>query len=208
MNDSLNSFLTQDSRLFVKQTKEWVEILINWETTNRYAIFDETQNKIGHIAERGGDFQAKLKRWLLRSHRPLEVDVFDGGGLKIHLSRNFFFFFSSLKVSLPGGENVGRIHRRFGIFYKRYDLRDRHGQVFGRIKSPIWRPWTFSVVDRTDQERAVISKKWQGILKEAFSDADGYLIDFKGHPWTNEQRWILLSAAISIDFDFFEDNQQ
>src|SRR5207248_1366912 len=101
------------------------------------------------------------------------------------------------------GDLYGSIHRRFGILHKIYDLRNEHGQVFGRIRSPLWRLWTFPVLGTP----TVISKKWGGVLREVFTDADTYLVDFADHPWTPEQRAAILAAAISIDFDFFENNQ-
>ncbi len=53
-----------------------------------------------------------------------------------------------------------------------------------------------------------ISKKWQGFIKEGFTDADRFLVDFGSEQeWTLSERAVLLCAAISIDFDFFENNQ-
>lgn len=102
---------------------------------------------------------------------------------------------------------MGGIHRRFGILHKKYDLRDENGQLFARIESPIWRLWTFPVLDLGGQERAVITKRWGGFLREMFTDADNYLVDFMTHPWTIQQRAAIFAAAVSIDFDFFENNQ-
>ena len=40
-----------------------------------------------------------------------------------------------------------------------------------------------------------------------YPDADTYLVDFSNDSWSTEQRAVILGAAISIDFDFFENNQ-
>jgi hypothetical protein len=34
------------------------------------------------------------------------------------------------------------------------------------------------------------------------------MIDFENSQWTDPQRTVIFAAAISIDFDFFEDNQR
>ena len=34
-----------------------------------------------------------------------------------------------------------------------------------------------------------------------------YRVELAPMPWTEEQRVVLLAAAVSIDFDFFENNQ-
>ena len=204
----MNELFDHRSLLFIHQLKEWAEIFTDFETKNKYEILDDQKNKLGFVIERSSGFMAVLRRVFLRSHRPLAIDVFGAGQNKIlHLSRSFFFFFSDLSVS-DGSRFVGSINRRFGILYKKYDLKDEMGKVFASIKSPIWRLWKFQVVDRTEQEVSVISKKWGGALREMFTDADTYMIDFQKAHWTTGQKAIILSAAISIDFDFFEDNQR
>ncbi|MEK7690261.1 MAG: phospholipid scramblase-related protein, partial [Bdellovibrionota bacterium] len=156
------------------------------------------------IAERAGGLWSHLRRWFLRSHRPLEIDVLTGAGQKLlHFTRDFFWFFSDLDVMTGEKEKLGSIHRRFAFFYKIYDLRDTNGRDFARIESPFWRLWTFPVIG-TD---AVISKSWGGALREVFTDADTYCVDFGNRTWTPDERAILFAAAISIDFDYFENNQ-
>jgi len=204
---SIESLVSQHDSLFIQQRKELTEILIDWETRNKYAILDKHKREVGFIAERGKGFWSILKRGFLRSHRALEIDVFDASRARIaHLSRPFFFFFSSLDVRDAQGALLGTIERRFGFIHKKYDLRDEHGRVFAHIKSPIWRLWKFPIL-KNDQEVAVISKRWGGALREVFTDADTFLVDFGRTPWTLSNRAVILAAAISIDFDFFENNQ-
>src|SRR5687768_7005220 len=131
MNAELRALLESNPNLFIQQRKEWVEIIVDFETVNKYAVMDERKSDIGWIAERGGGFGAVLRRWFLRSHRPLEIDVFDrAGSTVLRLSRPFFWFFSDLSVSTAEGERLGSVHRRWGILHKKYDLRDETGVVF------------------------------------------------------------------------------
>ena len=205
---TLENLLQGHSQLFVQQRREWIEIVIDWETTNKYAVLDANKNELALIAERGGDLFTKLRRWFLRSHRPLDVDVFSKTSeILLKLSRPFFWFFSDLNVADSAGQKFGSVHRRFGLIYKKYDLRDETGQVFARIASPIWRLWTFPVLELSGTPRAKIAKRWGGALREVFTDADTYLIDFETHPWSFSQRCVIFAAAVSIDFDFFENNQ-
>ena len=62
-------------------------------------------------------------------------------------------------------------------------------------------------MDDSGQERGKVAKKWGGALREVFTDADAFLVDFSDHSWTSAQRAVIFAAAISIDFDFFENNQ-
>lgn len=232
MNAAIFDFLQSRDRLVIRQQKEWVEILAQWETANRYAVMDPNGAPAAYIAERTSGFLSMLKRWVLRSHRPLDADVVGRDGERLlHLSRPFFFLFSDLEVRAAEGARIGSVRRRFAWLHKKYDLCDEHGQMFATVTSPIWRLWTFRIQDRSGARRALVSKKWGGALREIFSDADTYLVDFTGsedsgrtprvnaaseypvsvngtlvEPWTPEQKAVIFAAAISIDFDFFEDN--
>ena len=215
MIETRQGLVGQTQRLFIHQIKEWIEIALDWETSNKYEITSEKNERLGLIAERSGGFWTFLSRSFLRSHRPLQIDVFNTQGkVLFQFRRKFFFFFSDLlvqEVKSQGGrvreDVLGHVHRRFGILFKKYDLLDETGKLFAQVKAPIWRLWTFPLLDPVGQQRGQISKKWQGVLKEMFTDADRFLVDYGEHHWTLNQRTVILAAAISIDFDFFEENR-
>ncbi len=201
-------FLAGTQRVFIEQRKEWTEVLVDWETRNQYVVATEDGESIAHIAEKSGGFLDHAKRFFLRSHRGFEVGIFDLEGIALlFLRRGFFLVFSDLEVARPGGEIVGLVKRRWGVLYRNYDLVDAHGRVFAHVKGPRWRIWTFPVLGKEGRHEATISKKWGGLLKEAFADADTFGIDFQGPEWSDEERAVIFAAALSIDFDFFENNQ-
>ncbi len=206
MSDS--AIFKDQPQLFVRQRKEWTEIMIDWETKNQYTILDVHKNEVGTVVEKSGGFADFLTRSFLRSHRPFEIGVFDSNGsLALKLVRSFFFLFSNMEIQDPTGKILGRVERRFGLLYRKYDLFDDAGTLFARIKGPIWKIWTFPVVDTRGTSEASISKRWGGGLREIFTDADSFMIDFMQGQWSRSQRRVIFSAAISIDFDFFENNQ-
>jgi uncharacterized protein YxjI len=200
------SFLATQPRLSLRQRKEWVEILIDFETRNQYAVRGAGGEELGTLAEQGGGLGRVLARWLLRSHRPLEAALCDrAGALLLRFSRPFFFLFSDLHVTDAEGRRVGSVHRRFGILNRRYDLRDAFGRTFARVRSPLWRIWTF-FVEAEDGRRATIGKRWGGLLREVFADADTFGVDFSQASFGPDERAVIFAAAVSIDFDFFENN--
>ncbi len=201
--------LTRNSQLVIKQTRELAEIFLGFETRNKYAIFDETGAPCGKVIERGGGFGSFIKRIFLKSHRPFVIDVLDAaGGQALILSRPFFFFFSDIAVNLPTGLSLGTAHRRFGFLHKKYELQDPNGNVFAVIKTSYFKIWTFAIRDAQGVERSRISKKWAGALKEIFTDADNFLLEFGNAPWSPAQRAVIFAVAISIDFDFFDNNSR
>ena len=207
MSALAGSFIAMHPQLSLKQRKEWVEILVDFETRNQYAVFGARSEEVGTLAEEGGGVLRMITRFLLRSHRPIEAAACDrAGALVLRLSRPFFWFFSELNVADAQGVKLGSVHRRFAILSRRYDLRDGFGRTFARVKSPIWRIWTF-FVKADDGRDATIGKKWGGVLREVFADADTFGIDFSLASWVPEERAVIFSAAVAIDFDFFENNQ-
>lgn len=207
MSTSLaTSFFAPYQALVLRQRKELIEIVVDWETKNQYAVFDEAGQELGTVAERAGGWGSFFKRGIFRSHRGFRADFLTHQGQRVlGLSRDFFFFFSDLEVHDDLQRNLGRVRRRFGVIYKRYDLEDTSGKVFARIKSARWRLWTFAMEDPSGKPLGEISKKWGGALREVFTDADTYRIDLS--QFTDAQKAVVFAAAVSIDFDFFENNQ-
>ena len=206
MNENMRQMLENQKTLYINQIKEWVEIFTDIETKNKYQILNENQTQIGYIAERSGGLLRFFSRNIFGSHRPLSITVWNSNrDIVLNCHRSFFFFFSSLYVESSSGEKIGCIKRRFGILSKKYDLLDENDQVFAKIKSPIWKIWTFKIYNFSDLEIGIISKNWGGILKEVFSDADKFHIQFPDFDF--KKKSIILAAAISIDMDFFEENE-
>lgn len=190
--------------IVIRQLKEWTEIMVNWETSNRYEVRSPEGEILGLIAERKGGFLAVLSRLILRSHRSMEIDVYSADQKPmLTLVRPFYWILSDLEVRTAEGARVGSVHGRWSWFRKVYDLRDESDHRFARIESPFWRLWTFPLVGT----RAQITKKWRGVLAETFTDSDTYVVDFGGENWSPTQRKTILGAAISVDMDHFENNQ-
>jgi len=204
----LRNTVASANEMFVRQKKEWTEILIDFETKNQYEILDGEGRAVGTISEVSSGLGGFLKRNLFGSHRSLDVRIHDlDGSAVLKLSRDLFFLFSSLEVEAEGGARLGSVERRFGLIYKIYDLLDQHGRCFAKIRSPRWRLWTFPVAHSNGHSKATISKKWGGAMREVFADADTFRIAFERGEWSPSERLVVLAAAISVDFDFFENNQ-
>tara|TARA_Y100000385_G_C13067044_1_gene627208 strand:- start:721 stop:1374 length:654 start_codon:yes stop_codon:yes gene_type:complete len=205
--NTIEDLIQSSSEFMIKQKKEWLEILSGFESKNNYQIYNSDKEQLGFISEIGSGFLKVLSRLFLRSHRPFEIKISNNEGhelLSVH--RPFFWFFSDLYVEY-NGKKYGSIHRRFSGIYKTYSILDPMGVEIFQIKSPIWRLWTFPILNKLGNRVGVISKKWQGVIKEVFTDADAFFIDLNSPELTIDQRILLFVSGISIDFDFFEQNQ-
>ena len=203
----LDKFFGNEKAIVIKQVREMFEIIINWETANKYELRNAEGKKIGFVAERSYGIFHKIIRNLLRAHRPITVDIWnDSEDLIMTAERPFHFFFSELSIKGSNDELLGEVKTRFGVLKRKYDLINAQGQVFARIESPRWRIWTFPIFDRMGQKKGVVTKEWSGFLKEFFTDADILALDLSQNEWNLHEKAVLLGTTVMIDLDFFEDN--
>ncbi|MED5373044.1 MAG: phospholipid scramblase-related protein [Myxococcota bacterium] len=202
MKAELSTLLQSTSKVMIRQIKEWGEIVMGFESANKYELLDDRGQRLAMMGEQSGGFMDVVKRQLLRAHRPMTVKVLDNQGQELlTLERPFFFMFSSLQIA-SGGRKLGSVERRWAFLHKRYELLDAAGSVVAQIQAPIWKLWTFPILDAGGAQIGSIQKKWGGLFKEAFSDADTFGVEFpSGSP---ELKAICLACAISVDLDFFE----
>ena len=195
--------LADTEALKIQQRKEWGEILTGFETRNKYNIMDSRGNRIFEAEEEGGSFATVLTRFFLTHLRPFTINVLSQEGNKLFvLKRPFRFFFHELDICKSNGMVLGKVIRRFAIFRRIYTVLDRNGREIYQLFGPILRPWTF-FIKKGDQELGTIVKKWGGLAKETFTDADNFGINFpKG--LNADRKAIFLGAVFLIDFVHFE----
>lgn len=201
--DPLTHLLDRDA-LVVRQRKEWGEILAGWETLNRYAVQEPVGGRQLAVAGEVAGPWALLLRQLLRNQRPFTVELRDADGAALlKVQRIWRLFGTQIEVYGPDGTKLGRVkRRRFTLVNTVYDVFDAADATVGRVVGPMFRPWTFRF-EVDGQERGRIEKKWVGLGKEMFSDADTFGVSFQpGLP--AHARALLLGATFLVDFLHFE----
>jgi uncharacterized protein YxjI len=198
----LPAVIASDS-LVVRQHKEMTEVFTDIETRNRYSIRLPDGRTVLHAAETGKGALAFLSRNLLANKRPFHISLRDDAGRSaMELRRPWTWFFSRLEVCGEDGRLLGTIQQRFSVFAKRFSVRDASGAELATLHGPLFRPWTFQVLVR-GRELGRISKEWSGLLREAFTDADTFGVQF-GVGMDAQLRTLVLAATFLIDFLYFE----
>jgi uncharacterized protein YxjI len=100
---------------------------------------------------------------------------------------------------------MGAVQRKFSILNREFELLNADGQVVLRIVSPLFHIWTFRLLFG-DREVGAIRKQWSGMLREAFTDADVFGIEYDAAADLDTFRNLLLAATFLIDFTCFENN--
>lgn len=193
-------------RIMVRQAKEWGEILVGFECRNRYEIFDGNGAKTGYAAEEGSGFGRLIGRQLLGSMRRATLHVYDEGGAEVLRGEKPFRFFFHRMEAFAGKKKLGAVQRRWSWFSRKFVIENAGGEEVLEILSPWLRIWTFKLLFR-GEEVGRISKKWGGALRELFTDADTFGIEYLAEDALEALRPILLTATFLIDFTCFENNQ-
>ncbi len=192
--------LSAVSALVVSQKKEWGEIATGFETRNRYTVSDASDNRLYVAAEERG---STLLRLFLKALRPFTVAVLnDDGQTVLRVTRPFRFYFHRAEIVDRQGRSLGVIERRFSIVRRIYAVSDMSGHEIFQLFGPILHPWTFEIRN-AGVEYGKISKKWSGLLKEGFTDADNFGVTFAAE-WGVEVKALVLGAVFLIDFVHFE----
>ena len=188
----------------VRQRKELLE-LIGIETRNKYEVLSDDQQQIGFIAERGKSIGAALSRYIFGHWRSFEFLIFDADRQRIGTARHpFRWFFQKLDVRNNDGILLGTLKQNLSILWKNFSLKDGHGRIVARVSSPPWSFWTFVFKDQSGTEMARIEKKWSGLGRELFTDADTFKVTFTQTSIPNDLRNVLVASAVLIDLQFFE----
>ena len=190
----------------IEQRKEWGEILTGFETRNKYRVADLANQTVFEVEEESGGISALLARFLLTHLRPFTIRLFSPEGREIFtLQRPFRFYFHELEVRKPGGAVLDRVVRRFALLRRLYTLRDRHGREIYQLFGPVIRPWTF-LIKEDGREIGKIVKRWSGLVKESFTDADNFGLELPAALDT-DLKALFLGATFLIDFVHFEKNK-
>lgn len=204
---ALLSVFAQATTLSVRQRKRWVEILTSFDARNSYAVHDQDGRQLLGVQEQGQGLGCFLKRLFLGPFRPFtaHVEAADGQRRILTLRRPFRFYFHRLEVSDGDGRLLGAIQRRWAWLRRRYVVEGDDGRELATLFGPILRPWTFKILLPGDPGLGVglLQKRWSGMAKELFTQADNFWITFDGVQDPG-LRALLFSATVLIDVVHFE----
>jgi uncharacterized protein YxjI len=108
------------------------------------------------------------------------------------------WFRMTVEVSGPDRSRVGSITKRIRMGKARFTLTDATGQVVGEVRARNWRAKDFEIADRNEQVIAQVTKKWRGIARETFTDADTYVVNVHAHA-AEPLRTLAIAACLAID---------
>jgi catechol 2,3-dioxygenase-like lactoylglutathione lyase family enzyme len=201
--------LDSERRLVLRQRRDLLAVFTGFEQANKYALQTEQGAVAGWALEKPGGIGRFLTRSFLKAMRPFELMLFPAEGPsarpELSLRRPWTWFFAEVSVWDRDGRPLGKVRQRWAWIRRRLDIEGPDGRLIARIVGPLLHPWTF-IAERgpegAGREVGRIEKKWGGLLKEGFTDADTFVVTF-GDPDPTFRR-LLFAAAILVDFRWFE----
>jgi len=210
-------YLTMVDQLIVKQQMEVLELVTGFETKNKYKVMNSMGQQVYFAKEDTGC----CNRQCCGPGRAFDMNITDNSGQEvIHLNRPlrcqaccFLCCLQEMEVSSPPGTVIGSIEQKWSILYPRFVIKDETGTPVLKIEGPLCPCSCFGsdvefkvLSTQTGEQVGMITKQWTGILKEAFTDADNFGINFP-LDLDVKVKATLLGALFLIDFMYFEHPQ-
>jgi uncharacterized protein YxjI len=166
---------------------------------NEYKVFDESNNQIGSINQKLTGGQKILRLLLNKAMLPFTLDIVDTNGMTLaKIQRGWTFFMSKISIVDDKGNTVGFIKQKFKLFKPTFEIQSEKNEPIGKITGD-WKAWDFKIFDDKEIQIGTVSKKWGGLLKEAFTTADKYIVNIESNNLSKENRIAVLASAITID---------
>jgi uncharacterized protein YxjI len=166
--------------------------------TNAYKVYDE-HGEIGLIQQRLSAGQKFLRLLLKKAMLPFHLEITDlNGDVLVTINRGWTFWMSKITLTDSKGDLLGTIKQKFAILKPTFKIADETGIEIASITGD-WKGWNFKIIDNNNNQIGTISKKWNGILREAFTTADKYVVDIVPEYAEDKKKMAIVSCAVTID---------
>lgn len=175
---------------------------------NQYQIFDTENNKIGFIKEKSSFLRNILMFFIPKMLLPFELQIFDENeNLMATISKNYTFHLAKFSIKNSQDEEIATIVQKFAFLKPSFIISDVDNNQIATIQGNLLAR-DFHVIDRaSDEEIGTVSKKWNGLVKEMFTNADKYAINISESLSNASYRIAIIATAIAIDILFREGRQ-
>lgn len=206
--------------IIIKRKIQKLNLIANIEQANNYDVLDINGNVIGSLVEESSGIGAIVLRQFTNNNRSFTIKLYDNNGtLLLILKRSYTVFKSTIKVILPNGKEVGKSVQSLNVIKRKYSLYTNSSTPFGEINaSPL--SWKFPILNNEKLLIGYVNRSFNELLRQLFLDVTLYVIkmdyqsyascsdnamDYNG--LTLNQRAVVLGLVISIDFDYFSQDQ-
>uniref|UniRef100_UPI00398ED1B7 phospholipid scramblase 1-like n=1 Tax=Pristiophorus japonicus TaxID=55135 RepID=UPI00398ED1B7 len=206
-------YLAQLDQLLVHQQVELLEALTGFESNNKFQI----KNSLGQMVYFAAEENDCCNRNCCGNMRSFDMKIIDGLGQEvISLYRPLRCAgcccpccLQELEVMAPPGQPIGYIIQNWHPCLPKFTIQNERREPVLKIDGQCcvcscMGDVEFRVTNLEETETVgKISKQWTGLLKEVFTDADNFGIQFP-MDLDVKMKAVMLGACFLIDFMFFE----
>lgn len=169
-----------------------------FEMRNQYGLYSTDGQRLGQIEQ----VEQSPLQFLVRLFSDLDValpttlaveDVDGRTVLRLHKP----WFRWRVAVQNADGRDLGTITKQVRLGKARFTLEGPDGEGLGEVRAENWRARDFSIRDASDTPVAKVTKSWRGLVTEAFTDADTYVVELGASQ--EPLRSLSLAAALAVD---------
>lgn len=185
----------QRTSIFVKEKVAMMKLRDTYDL-----LEPETQAVLGQVKDEPATWAKWLRLIVKKGLLPTTVNVYSGGDPRPVLSvhKHPGFLRTRLEVHDGRGGTLAQLRSKLFSLGGSFVIYDPSGQEIGQLKGD-WKGWDYSATIQ-GQPIGVVTKKWAGLLKEAFTNADQYLVKSE----RPEQLPLLLGLALAVDIVYKE----
>ncbi|MCA8833380.1 phospholipid scramblase-related protein [Hymenobacter pini] len=172
-----------------------------------YDILDpETQEQIGYATEATPSWAIWLRLLVKKHMLPVTIAVREQpeAAPLIRIERGWTFWRSKVNIIDANDQRIGYFKSKLLSFNGGFYVFNTQDEQIAEVKGS-WKSWDFKFVAASGQEIGMVTKKWAGLGRELFTNADNYLISIND---MGEQQAasnaLLLAAGLAIDTVFHE----
>ncbi|MDR0547326.1 MAG: hypothetical protein LBG77_07070 [Dysgonamonadaceae bacterium] len=166
---------------------------------NAYKVFDTDGRQIGLIQQKMPWYLKILSLVLNKAMFPFTLFVMDNdNNVLTTIKRGWTFWTSKITVLDKNETPIAFINQKFKLLKPEFRILDTANQQIAVIMGD-WKAWNFNITGNDNQQIGTISKKWNGILKEAFTTADKYIVSVAPEIAEDVKKMAIVSTAITID---------
>ncbi|XP_006627627.1 phospholipid scramblase 3b [Lepisosteus oculatus] len=206
-------YLTQIDQILIHQKVELLEAFIGFETNNQYEI----KNSLGQKIYKAKEKNDCCTRNCCGSLRSFDMKIKDNSDREvIRLIRPFRCAscwcpccLQEMEVQAPPGTTIGYVLQDWHPFLPKFSIQNSSKETVLKLEGPCFAcnccgDINFELKGK-DGGASIgrISKQWSGLLKEVFTDADNFGIQFPMDMDVN-MKAVLMGACFLLDFMFFE----
>ena len=166
---------------------------------NTYKVYNKEAEQVGTIAQIVTGWHKLLRLFLNKAMFPFLLEIRDmDNDLQASITRGWTFWRSKITITDHKDQMVGMIKQKFKLFKPTFIIEDANGTLLATITGD-WKAWNYNIQDANQSNIGTINKKWNGIVKEAFTRADKYYVAIVPEYAEDLSKMAIVSAAITID---------